>query len=73
MVEVPARDKITHYFAGLQVKAATVSPLHGEAEIHVRTATLTSAPTTSVVRLAWRKEISAFDGECLLMPAADIP
>jgi len=73
MVEVLARDNVTHEFAGLQVKAGTVSPLHGEAEIHIRTATLTSDPTTWVVVLAWRKEVNAFDGECLLIPAADIP
>jgi hypothetical protein len=73
MVEVLARDNVTHNFAGLQVKAATVSGLHSEAEIHVRTATLTSDPTTWVVGLAWRKETNAFDGECLLIPAADIP
>ena len=73
MVEVLARDNVTHDFTGLQVKAATVSQLHGEAEIHVRTATLVSDPTTWVVGLAWRKEINAFDEECLLIPAADIP
>jgi hypothetical protein len=73
MVEVLARGNVTHNFAGLQVKAATVSPPHGEAEIHIRTATLTSDPTTWVVGLAWRKEANAFDGECLLIPAADIP
>ena len=73
MVEVLARDNVTRNFAGLQVKAATVSPSHGEAEIQVRTATLTNDPTTWVVGLAWRNEINAFDGECLLIPAADIP
>jgi hypothetical protein len=73
MVEVLARDNVTHKFAGLQVKAATVSGLHSEAEIHIRTATLTSDPSTWVVGLAWRKEANAFDGECLLIPAADIP
>src|ERR1700694_4009402 len=73
MVEVLSRDNVTRDFAGLQVKAATVSPSHGEAEIQVRTATLTNDPTTWVVGLAWRNEINAFDGECLLIPAADIP
>src|SRR6202521_281997 len=73
MVEVLARDNVTRNFAGLQVKAATVSPSHSEAEIQVRTATLTNHPTTWVVGLAWRNEINAFDGECLLIPAADIP
>jgi hypothetical protein len=73
MVEVLARDNVSRSFAGLQVKAATVSGLHGEAEIHIRTATLTSDPTTWVVGLAWRKELDAFDTECLLIPAADIP
>src|SRR5437016_10415863 len=73
MVEVLVRDNVTRSFAGLQVKAATVSHLYGEAEIHIRTATLTDDPTTWVVCLAWRQETNAFDGECLLIPAAAIP
>jgi len=73
MVEVLARDYVLRNFAGLQVKAATVSHLHGEAAIHIRTATLTDDPTTWVVGLAWRQETNAFDGECLLIPAAAIP
>lgn len=73
MVEVLARDNVTRNFAGLQVKAATVSPSTHEAQIHVRNATLTSDPTTWLVVLAWREETRAFDGECLLIPAADIP
>jgi len=73
MVEVLARDNVTRNFAGLQVKAATVSHRHGESEIHIRTATLTDDPTTWVVCLAWRNETNAFDGECLLIPAAAIP
>jgi hypothetical protein len=73
MVEVLARDNVNRKFAGLQVKAATVSQTYGEAHIHVRKATLTTDPTTWLVGLAWREEIGAFDPECLLMPAADIP
>jgi hypothetical protein len=73
MVEVLARDNVTRNFAGLQVKTATVSPSTHEAQIHVRNATLTNDPTTWLVVLAWREETRAFDGECLLIPAADIP
>jgi hypothetical protein len=73
MVEVLARDNVTRKFAGLQVKAATVSQPHGEAHIHVRKATLTTDPTTWLVGLAWRAETGAFDRECLLVPAAEVP
>jgi hypothetical protein len=73
MVEVLARDNVNGNFAGLQVKAATVAQQYGEAHIHVRKATLTNSPATWLVGLAWREEMGAFDPECLLMPAADIP
>jgi len=73
MVEVLARDNVSRNFAGLQVKAATVSQPYGEAHIHVRKATLTENPTTWLVGLAWREETGSFDPECLLLPAADIP
>jgi len=73
MVEVLARDNLSRNFAGLQVKAATVSQPYGEAHIHVRKATLTDNPTTWLVGLAWREETGSFDPECLLVPAADIP
>jgi hypothetical protein len=73
MVEVLARDNVTGTFAGLQVKAATVSQPWSEARIHVRKATLTHAASTWLVGLAWRHETAAFDAECLLIPAADIP
>lgn len=64
---------MTGNFAGLQVKAATVSGTYGEAHIHVRKATLSHAATTWLVGLAWREDAAGFDRECLLIPAADIP
>jgi hypothetical protein len=73
MVEVLARDNVTGRFAGIQVKTATVAAQYHEAHIHVRKATLSAASTTWLVGLAWREETVAFDGECLLIPAADIP
>jgi hypothetical protein len=73
MVEVLARDNVTHGFAGLQVKTATVAKQYGEAHIHIRKATLTGSPTTWLVALAYREETGAIDGECLMIPAADIP
>ena len=73
MVEVLVRDNISRNFAGLQVKAATVSQPYGEAHFHVRKATLTDNPTTWLVGMAWREETSSFDPECLLVPAVDIP
>jgi len=73
MVEVLARDNVTRRLAGLQVKSATVTDVRGEAQIHIRNSTLTDDPTTWVVGLAWRNEANAFDEECLLIPAAEIP
>ena len=73
MVEVLARDNVTGSFAGLQVKAATPSATDGEAHIHIRKATLSNSSTTWLVGLAWDKEAADFDGECLFIPAADIP
>ena len=73
MVEVLARDNVAGSFAGLQVKAATVSRRYGEAYIHVRKATLSLASTTWLVGLAWHEDAAEFDGECLLIPAADLP
>ncbi|TMC52363.1 MAG: hypothetical protein E6J20_11875 [Chloroflexi bacterium] len=73
MVEVLARDNVTRRLAGLQVKAATVTDVHGEAQIHIHTATLTKDLSTWVVGLAWRNEANAFDEECLLIPAAEVP
>src|SRR5207302_3491601 len=49
MVEVLARENLARRLAGLQVKAATVQHLNGEAQIHIRTATLTKDPSTWVV------------------------
>src|SRR5579864_429949 len=70
MVEVLARHNMTGRFPGLQVKAATLaSDRHGEAKMHVRTATLTSDPTTWLVGLAWHNDAGAFDPECLFIPA----
>jgi hypothetical protein len=73
MVEVLIRDNVTGAFAGLQVKTATVAHRYGEAQIHVHKATLTAAPTTWLVGLAWLADADAFHEECLLVPAADIP
>ena len=73
MVEVLARDNATGNFAGLQVKAATMSSTYGEAHIHIRKATLSLAANTWLVGLAWLEEEATFDSECLLIPAADIP
>jgi hypothetical protein len=72
MVEVLARDNVTGGFAGLQVKAATVTSHYGEAQIHVRKATLSTAPSTWLIGLAWLADAQAFDAECLLIPAADL-
>jgi hypothetical protein len=73
MVEVLARGNVTHKFAGLQVKTATVSQPYGEAHIHIRKATLSNHPTTWLVGLAWREEAGTFDSQCLLIPAAALP
>lgn len=73
MVEVLARDNISGNFAGLQVKTATVAQPRGQAQIHVRKATLSHAASTHVVGLAWRQETETFDAECLLIPAAEVP
>jgi hypothetical protein len=73
MVEVLARDNVTGKFAGLQVKAATISSAHGEARIDIRKATLSLAPSTWLVGLAWLEGAATFDGECLLIPARDLP
>src|SRR5258706_4095805 len=73
MVEVLARDNVNGRFAGIQVKTATIAQQYHEAHIHVRKATLSAAPSTWLVGLAWREEMGAFDGECLLIPASDIP
>jgi hypothetical protein len=73
MVEVLARDNVTANFAGLQIKTATVSQASGEAQSHVRKATLSHAANTWLVCLAWWEETAEFDAECLLIPAADIP
>jgi hypothetical protein len=73
MVEVLARDNVTCNFAGLQVKAATMSATDNRGSVDVRKATLSNAATTWLVALAWRKDTARFDEECLLVPAADIP
>jgi hypothetical protein len=73
MVEVLARDNVTRTFAGLQVKAGTISRTNGIAYLHIRKATLSLAPTTWLVGLAWHEHTADFDGECLVIPAADIP
>lgn len=73
MVEVLARDNVTGKFAGLQVKTGTVVAPWGEAQIHVRKATLSRAATTWLVCLARHAEPPGFDRECLFVPAAAIP
>jgi hypothetical protein len=73
MVEVLARDNETGAFAGLQVKTGTVEQPRSGVQVHVRKSTLSHAANTWLVCLAWRRETSAFDPECLLIPAADIP
>ena len=73
MVEVLARDNVTSSFVGLQIKAGTVSRTNGIAYLHIRKATLSLAPTTWLVGLAWHEDRADFDEECLVIPAADIP
>jgi hypothetical protein len=73
MVEVLARDNITRNFAGIQVKTATVAHPTEEAQFHVRKSTLSHATSAWVVCLAWWQEARAFDSECLLIPATDVP
>jgi hypothetical protein len=73
MVEVLARDNVTGRFAGIQVKTATTAHRYHEAHIHVRKVTLSAASSTWLVGLAWREEAGAFDAECLLIPASEIP
>lgn len=73
MVEVLIRDNVTRNFAGLQVKAATATRPHGEAQFRVRKSTLSRAANTWLVCLAWWQGATAFDSECLLIPATDIP
>jgi hypothetical protein len=73
MVEVLARDNVNRTFAGLQVKAATISSTYGEAYINIRKATLSLAPSTWLVGLAWLEGAATFDGECLFIPAPDLP
>jgi hypothetical protein len=70
LVEVLARDNVAGTFAGLQVKTASVGR-KGEAEIHVRKAGLNDTANTWLVGLAWWRETSQFDSECLLVPAVD--
>src|SRR5437879_3317577 len=73
MVEVLARDNVTARFAGVQVKTGTVSKPWGEAQFGVHRATLSRAANTWLAGLAWHQQTAAFDSECLLVPAADIP
>ena len=73
MVELLVRDNVNRNFAGLQVKTATVAPAHGEAQFRVRKSTLSLTANTWLVCLAWWQESKAFDPECLVIPAADIP
>ncbi len=72
MVDLLARDNVTRNFAGLQVKAATVTPAHGEAQFHVRKSTLSRTANTWLVCLAWWQKATAFDSECLVIPATEI-
>jgi hypothetical protein len=73
MVEVLVRDNVTRNLAGLQVKAATVAHPTEEAQFHVRKSTLSHAANTWLVCLAWWQETRAFDPECLLIPATEVP
>jgi hypothetical protein len=73
MVEVLVRDNVTRNFAGLQVKTATVAHPTGEAQFHIRKSTLSRAANAWVVCLAWWQDARAFDPECLLVSATDVP
>jgi hypothetical protein len=73
MVEVLVRDNVTRNLAGLQVKAATVAHPTEESQFHVRKSTLSHSANTWLVCLAWWQETRAFDPECLLIPATDVP
>lgn len=73
MVEVLARDNVGGSFAGLQVKVSTISSTHREAQISIHKATLSLAPTIWLVGLAWLEREATFDGECLFIPAHDLP
>ena len=50
-----------------------MAEVYHEAHIHIRKATFSLTATTWLTALAWRQERSAFDDECLLIPAADLP
>jgi hypothetical protein len=73
MVEVLVRDNVTRNFAGIQVKTATVAHPTGEAQFHIRKSTLSHTANAWMVCLAWRQQATAFDSECIVIPAAEIP
>src|SRR5207302_10827223 len=61
MVEVLARNRITHRYCGLQVKTGVPAEARrGEARIAIRKATLVPAPTTYIAALAWMAEQGQF-------------
>lgn len=73
MVEVLARNRITHGYCGLQVKTGVPAEVRGgEARIAIRKATLVPAASTSIAALAWMAEQQQFADEFLLIPTRDL-
>ena len=71
-VEVLARHVSTHLFVGLQVKTVGWDAAHLENRVYVRRSSFRPSATTFICVLGWNRDSIQFEGECLLMPSADL-
>jgi len=62
----------TRRVVGLQIKTVEVTRARMRAAVHIYAPSFWPSPTTYVVVLAWHRDESRFDDECLLIPSEHI-
>ena len=70
--EIAVLHRVSRRVVGLQVKTVDVSEARLHASVNVYASSFRPAPTTYVVVLAWLRDASRFDGECLLIPSTEL-
>jgi hypothetical protein len=71
-VEVLARHVSSHRFLGLQVKTVGWDAAHLENRVYVRRSSFRPSATTLICVLGWNRDSIQFEGECLLIPSAEL-
>jgi hypothetical protein len=70
--EIAVLHRVSRRVVGLQVKTVDVTEARLHATVNVYASSFSASPTTYVVVLAWLRDGSRFDEECLLIPSTEL-